>query len=40
LQQVNMPKKNGTSSIYKGVCYYAHKKAKNGGPVFNTKENI
>ena len=26
LQQVNMPKKNGTSSIYKGVCYAPHKK--------------
>lgn len=28
LQQVNMPKKNGTSSRYKGVCYYACKKSK------------
>jgi hypothetical protein len=28
LQQVNMPKKSGTSSRYKGVCYYACKKSK------------
>ena len=28
LQQVNMPKKNGTTSRYKGVCYYACKKSK------------
>ena len=28
LQQVNMPKKSGTTSRYKGVCYYAHKKSK------------
>jgi len=28
LQQVNMPKKNGKSSRYKGVCYYACKKSK------------
>jgi len=26
LQQVNMPKKSGTSSMYKGVCYAPHKR--------------
>jgi hypothetical protein len=26
LQQVNMPKKSGTSSRYKGVCYAPHKR--------------
>jgi len=28
LQQVNMPKKQGTTSLYKGVCYYANKASK------------
>lgn len=28
LQQVNMPKKNGTTSRYKGVCYYPKKASK------------
>lgn len=28
LQQVNMPKKEGTTSMYKGVCYYAKKASK------------
>jgi hypothetical protein len=28
LQQVNMPKKQGTTSLYKGVCYYPNKASK------------
>jgi len=28
LQQVNMPKKEGTTSLYKGVCYYPKKASK------------